>query len=121
LANFDAAPVPQDDVVVDDIVLGKVNGRGVRVAMGEKKTVPLVLHADRDLPPWRLATQVFSSGTLQPSSTLKVTLDHTTGKAGDPVSLAIERVAPSEGLGDIVFISSANASARWYDTLYVAE
>ncbi len=44
---FNAAPVPTDDVRIDDFVLGKVTGRGVKLAVGETKTVTTSL--DRDM------------------------------------------------------------------------
>jgi hypothetical protein len=125
LPYFDAEPVPSDDVTISDIVLGDVHGRGVRVASGASKTIPVMLYADRTLPAWKVSTSVVAQSTMQASTSVTASLDRSTGSAGDVLSLTIKRVAPSDASGDVVFLYSASGSGNselaWSDTIYVGQ
>ena len=121
LPYFDAEPVPVDDVTVSDFVLGDLPGRGVRVANGASKTVSVVLYADRSLPAWKVSAETLANSTEQASTSIKASLDRATGAAGDVLTLTIERTAPSDDYGDVVFLYSSNGSVMWTDTIYVGQ
>ena len=55
----------------------------------------------------------------QPSTSIKASLDKTTGSAGDVLTLTIERIAPADDSGDVVFLYSETSSVAWSDTIYV--
>lgn len=118
---FGAAPRPADDVVVSDFVLGQVSGRGVRVPNGTSKTITLSLFSDRDIGEWRVNAKAYYAQALIPSSNVALSLDGTGGRNGDELHLSITRTSPSDGGGDVIFVTSYSSATFWIDTIYVGE
>lgn len=118
---FNAAPVPTDDVSTDDFVLGKLTGRGVKLGVGETKTVALVLGSDPGVPAWQVVVQAVDGETQGQSTAVTTSLDRATGAAGDVLTLTVTRTAHAGSGGDILFVYSADGKEFWTDTILVTD
>jgi hypothetical protein len=119
-AYFNAAPVPADNTVVNDWIIGNVPGRGVNVPIGKTRAINVALYSDRPMPKWKVTAQALSALTTAPSANLDVTLDRSSGGNGDTLQLTITRKA-SNGEGDVIFLNSTGTTLWWSDTIYVGQ
>ena len=99
-AYFNAAFAPNDSISLADPNGGTapVATKGVKLAVGQSKTVELDLYSDATTSDW--AITAFDAGE---ASVLDLKLDKPTGKAGDKVNLTITLKSRPEG-GSVPFV-----------------
>ena len=118
VAYFNAAPVVEDDLVSKDVVLGDLPAKGVKVKVGEKKTIELGLFSDREVASWKVSARATNIATYEPSTDITFSWSQTSGANGDKIQLTIERTGASES-GENVKIYSSTSKAIWSDSIFV--
>ncbi|MGZ3422584.1 MAG: hypothetical protein ACXWUG_15030 [Polyangiales bacterium] len=98
------------DTVSLNVYGSPVDTKGIKIAVGESKTIYLQLVADGPIVPWNL-TAKDASGE---SPHLTFSFEKTTGSAGDRIALTITKKSESATLGAEPFsISSNNGKTRF--------
>jgi len=113
---FVAAPIVSDTVTMNWYT-GPTLTRGIKLAIGQQRTIDVVLMANGSTGAWTVQANDLSP-SLGGGSTVKLSLDKTTGVAGDVLKLTIDRVGTngSAGVAPFVIRSSQKngASHSWY-------
>jgi hypothetical protein len=89
--------------------------RGVKIAVGESRTIDLTLHASGATSgPWTLAVEDFTAfASGEPSSAVTdVSLDASSGKDGDVVHLTIKVLAADPSFGGEAFVLSSTLDGQ---------
>ncbi len=85
-AYFNVVPTMSDKI----LTRANVTTKGVKVPVGESRTIPLALYSDAPTSgPWTVSVQGFSRGGGTTNSPMTFTLDKNTGKNGDVLNLTI--------------------------------
>ena len=93
---FNSAPVLPDTIVVDSPSMGAFTTKGVKIAVGQSKTIDLDLYSDAPTSgPWKITVLDLSSAFFGGPKALSFTLDKTSGQNGDKVKLTIKAEAKS--------------------------
>ena len=101
---------PADDTFDVTIDGTKQSARGIAVPLGQSRTVPLALWADRAVDPWSIAF-VDESSWKGGAPRLTFAIDRTSAKVGDVVSLTIHAVARGT-YGVAPFLIQSSGSGR---------
>lgn len=100
---FVAAPATPD-LVSMNFGGGSTNAaRGIKLAVGQTRTVDVTLMANGSTGPWTVSVQDLSP-SLGGGPVLKLTLDKTTGSAGDVLKLTIQRTGTNSYAGAAPFL-----------------
>jgi hypothetical protein len=108
---FMAAPVLSDQITYS--LFGQmVNVRGVKIAVGESKTIDLDLFSDGDTGgPWTVSAQDASAGMGQPAK-LSFNLDRSTGVNGEKLHLTITVNTAGKNKTETFFVDSTLGDQR---------
>lgn len=117
---FGAAPVVKDDLSYDDAILGSLPAKGVRVKVGETKTITLELFSDRKTSAFSVSVRTSSPLSFSESTSITASLDRRKGENGEKLHLTITRTASSDG-GDVVHLLATSQKSMWSDSLFVGE
>ena len=99
-----AAPLFGD---VPFVVAGKpITTHGVQLANGSSTTVEVELFSDTPTEDWTVGVEDVASAVQMLPAELSLTLDRTTGNAGDKLELTIERLKDGQGGGSELVIVS---------------
>jgi hypothetical protein len=129
-AYFNAVAQLDDDIAVQfPTARAPEMARGVRVPMGQSRTITVTLFSDSPVDPWTVQAVDLGALVGNPPQ-LSFALDKTTGGAGDRLQLTITRIAasaPFAGMGGgtpFAIVSSLDPSATQLGSpkqqLYVA-
>ncbi|CAN5502232.1 hypothetical protein BH09MYX1_BH09MYX1_23050 [soil metagenome] len=99
---FIAAPVLTDTVTMSYYDF-PTKTRGLKLAVGETRTIDIAMIANGSTQPWTVQAQDLSP-SLGGGPTLKLTLDKTTGNAGDVLKLTVERTGTNSSTNAAPFI-----------------
>lgn len=116
---FNSAPVLDDDVRVVDNFGKTVTTKGVKLAIGESKTIEVDLFSDAPTDAWTVsAVEPFSSTTHH----LQLNWDKTTGQNGDKLHLTITALSkdPQFG-GEFFMILSKLGKQRTFWSVFVGQ
>lgn len=116
-AYFNAVAELDDDIAVQfPTAKGPETAKGVRVPLGQSRTITVTLFSDGPVDPWTV--RAVDLGVLVGNEPqLSFALDKTTGRAGDRLKLTITRIAasaPFAGMGGgtpFAIVSSLDATA----------
>lgn len=100
---FAAAPIMLDDVPIDDGT--GTTTKGMKVPVGESRTVDIVLHSDAKTAAWRVDAKD-SSALFGGDKELELTLDRQTGVSGDVLHLTIKALRPGAYGGSVLVLQS---------------
>jgi len=100
---FAAAPIMVEDVPVDD-GLGSTT-KGIKVPVGESRTVDIALHSDGKTAAWRVDAKD-SSAIFGGDKELELTLDRKTGVSGDVLHLTIKALRAGAYGGSVLVLQS---------------
>lgn len=113
---FVAAPIVSDTVTMNWYGV-PTQTRGVKLAVGQTRTIDVVLMANGSTAAWTVQANDLSP-SLGGGATVKLTLDKTTGVAGDVLKLTIERVGTNSSAGVAPFVirssQKGGANHSWY-------
>ena len=102
---FNAAPV-MTDTITATIMGQKINVKGVKIAVGASKTIPIEFFSDGDTNgPWTITVK-----NLSPMPLLDLTLDHDTGVNGEKAQLTINVMAAGKS-GTETFVVQSKLGA----------
>ena len=91
---FNSAPVLPDMVDVTGSPIGSFKGKGVKIAIGQEKTIELDLYSDGPTSgPWTVEAIDLNSQFFGGPQALAFTFDKTSGQNGDKIQLTIKALA----------------------------
>jgi hypothetical protein len=103
---FTAAPLMLEDVTLDD----GTGTKGIKVPVGESRTVEIALDSDAATAAWRVDAKD-SSAIFGGDKELELSLDRTTGVSGDVLHLTIKALRAGAYLGGSVFVIKSTLGA----------
>jgi hypothetical protein len=115
---FTAAPSLDDDVVIDT-GQGTLETKGIRVPVGETKTIDVVLYSDAATAAWRVEARD-DSALVGGKKTLELSLDRDTGKNGDVLHLTIHALAAGRFGGSALVLTSTDGTTKHVALGFVA-
>jgi len=131
-AYFNAIPQFTDSVPFNfsdnNGVTKIVNTKGIKLAVGQSKTIPVKLFADGQAAPWTvggvdLASRLDPSGQTPPELTF--TVDKDTGAAGDTIQMTITRASSATsdigGSSFLIVSKQGKSGPAFFWTGFVAE
>lgn len=115
-AYFNAVPDQPDNLVIMQGGLS-TNTRGVKIAVGQTRTIDVHLFSDAPRGPWLVQAQEADSNMGGPS-TLSLSVNPSFGNNGDILKLTITRKAPGPIGGGSEFMLSSRDSATYATNLW---
>lgn len=86
LPYFNVVPTFADKI----LTRANVTTKGVKVPVGESRTIPIALYSDAPTDAWTVSVQAFSRGGPTSTAPMTFSLDKNTGKNGDVLNLTIK-------------------------------
>lgn len=104
---FNVVPELADPVIINTSG-GPVETKGIKMAVGETKTVYLDLFADGPIDPWKLTAKDASYEAPH----LSFSLEKATGSSGERIALKITKTSESVAIGAEPFMIVSSAGAK---------
>lgn len=115
---FNALPVLDQEVLID-AGGGNLSTKGIRIPVGEERTIDIALFSDGPAEDWRVQARD-TSALFGGAKELDLTLDRDTGHNGDVLHLKIRPKIPGRFGGSVLVVTSAQGSTRHVALAFVA-
>ncbi len=112
---FNSAPVLPDTISVIGSPIGSFQNRGVKIPIGQSKTIELDLYSDGPTSgPWTVKALDLSSAFFGGAAALSFTFDQSQGQNGDKLNLTIKALAKSSFGASPFWIESTLGTSKTY-------
>lgn len=104
---FNSAPVTADTITVNSPSMGSFTTKGIKIPVGQSKTVDLELYSDAPTSgPWNVTVLDLSSAFYGGPKALSFTMDKKSGQNGDKIKLTIKAEAKTTMGASPFFVQS---------------